>query len=245
MSQVGDDHYEFGTQLYRSRDTPVRFVFATLIGSHWFWAGLVIGLPLVTLVAAQSHRAFVPLAAGAPVVICLFLQWMSHEFVRPRLVTDTSRRTVTKSRPYGLGTYRSVDASELSQVTIVPREGVAVIRLHYYGTALFRPLSTAITTSDIDDLKSQLEQMKIDVFVHDPDASPLSINAARARIIATPIAICGSLVAVWHLFGFDAFLTNAVIVPLLTMGVFAAVSYWWRRRLRRSSQQNAGSDSPL
>lgn len=226
--------YVYETCLLRARDTGLRLAFATLVGSFRFWVSFVIGLPIATLLAALINVAFIPFAAGIPFIICLFLQWMSHEFIRPRLVVDAEKKTLTISKAYGLGTYQPIDADDLDQISIVSVGDVSVVRLHFEKFQLFKPQSGAIGTGEIHDFKSRLERLGIDVQDRNVPPVPFSIDAVRTRFITTPIAIVGSLLAVWRLFGPDAFWTNTVVVPALMMVGFAMYSYWWRFRLRRA-----------
>lgn len=240
MEQSGTDRRIFATELLRPRETPVRLVFATLAGSSRFWATLVIGLPIAAILAAHRYRFLVPFAAGAPIGIGLVLQWRSHEFVRSRLTVDVSARTLTKAKPYGLGTYSPIDVADVARVSIVRLGRVALVRFHYHAVPS-GPNAAAIAVDDLNELEVCLERLGLATETRDLGPSPLSGDLIPVRPIATPVAIVGSLVTVRQLFGVTAFATNTVVVPLLTVAVFAAVSYGWRYRLRRSDRSSVGS----
>lgn len=232
MNRNEDGKRVFSAQLVRFRDTPVRLAFATLVGSFRFWAGLVVGLPTVSLLVALVYTPFAPLAAGIPVGICLWLQWLSHEFLRPDLIIDPADQTLTKSKPYGNGKYRPIDADIVNRVSIVQYDRVAIVRLHYAERVFSKPLATAVFTSDIPDIELQLERLGVDTSVRKLELASLLDEPTGTRVLGTPVAIVGSLIAVWTLFGSEAFLSNAVIVPAITMIVFGVTSAVSKRRTR-------------
>ena len=131
MDQNSTTGEVFGVQLDRARDAPTRFAFATLVGSDRLWIGLVIGLPLAFLLLAPVHDVFISLAAGLPIGISLWLMWLSHEFVNPRLSVDTDKRTLTKSKPYDLGQYSSVDVDDVDRVSIIQSSDAALVKIHH------------------------------------------------------------------------------------------------------------------
>ena len=76
--------------------------------------------------------------------------------------------------------------------------------------------------------------MGVEVSIYEVTPQPILNDSLQMRIAITPIAIIGSLLAVWCFYGIEAFLTNVVIVPAIVMvgyGLYGAV---WRYRLRRS-----------
>lgn len=233
----------FTARMLRTRDTPVRVAFASLVGSHRFWAGFVLVLPLIAIVAALSHRAFVPLAAGVPLVISLFLQGVSHAFARPRFAIDSGDRTISVSKPFGRGTYRPIDAADVEQASVVPLYGMGVVKLRFSVTNFFKPSYTAVDAAEVADLERELGHVGIDVRVDERNSGLVSLDAVRVRLIATPVAIGGSAVAVYRLFGPDAFWTDAVIVPALVMIALAVYSRWRRYSLSRPDPRSNGVSS--
>ncbi|KAB1193598.1 hypothetical protein GJR96_09125 [Haloferax sp. MBLA0076] len=231
MSETGTDTAVFGVRLDRTRDVPVRFAFAALVGSTRGWAWFVVGLPLAALLAAQVHDVFVPFAAAMPFGIALLLLWMSHEFVAPRVTVDYENRTLTKTKPYTDEAYSPIDADDFDHVTILRFTDVALVRFHYTRWAVAKPLSTSVSTAEVPAFESALEQMGVDVAVRDVTVpSPI-----YARIVATPIVVVGMPLVVWGTYGRSAFLSNAVVVPAVVLVLYGVYGYRWRRRLRRST----------
>lgn len=189
MNKDRDGQRFFGTKLVRVRDTPVRVAFATLVGSHRFWVGYAIGLPVVTLLAAFAHRIFVPIAAGVPVGICLLLLWLSHEFIHPQLLVDFENRTLTKSRPYGRGTYSSMAIDDIGYVSVVQLGHTALVNFHYRKRELSKPYATVIDATDVPAFETRLKRLGVRVHVREPVPIQMPIDAVRARVIATPMVI--------------------------------------------------------
>ncbi|WP_157533232.1 hypothetical protein [Haloferax profundi] len=227
----------FGVQLDRVRDTPTRYIFATLVGSDRFWRRIVVGLPLVFLIATPIHNVFVSLAAGVPIVLCLWLLWMSHEFVHPQLTVDLESRTLVKSKPYGTGSYSPIDVDDLDHVSVIRFTDSALVKLHYSSWAVSKPLSAAIGASTIDDFEALLKHMDVEISIYESTFPPLTRSPIHIRIVATPIVILGSLSCVWHFYGADAFSTGAVAVPAATLVIYGLYGFVWQYRLRRSKDE--------
>lgn len=224
----------FDTKLVRSRNTPIRFAFATLVGSSRFWFGYVIGLSAVALLAASIHQIFLSIAAGVPFGICLILIWLSHEFIYPKLVIDAENRTLTKSKPYGGGTYSSIPVDDIEHVSVIRMSGAALVNFHYREIEFSKPYATAIDATDVSDFKSQLGRLGIRVNVCEPIP-----NSVWSRVIATPLVILGTIITLWQVFGPDAFLTDAVIVPTIVLVGFVVYSFW-QRHVRKFEQNDVG-----
>ncbi len=231
----------FTAQLYRLRDVPARFAFAALVGSNRFWAGLVVALPLTLLLASRVSDVFVPLAAGVPIGICLWLLWMSHEFVSPVLTVDTENRALIKSKPYDTGEYAPIDVDDLDHVSIIRFSHNSVVNFHYTHRFVSKPLSTAISVTETDDFETQLEQLDVEVSVAEFSPRLSSSNSTYLRLVATPIVLVGLLLTIWYLYGLVAFSSGAVVIPLFTMILFGIYGALWRRRLQRT-QNGQGSE---
>lgn len=195
----------------------------------------MIGLPIGAFLAALYHPIFVPFAGGMPVGICLLLLWLSHEFISPQLVVDFGERTITKSKPYGRGMYSSIDVEDIDQVSIVPIGRTALVNLQYKTFELSKPYATAIDTGNVHDFTIQLEQLGVSVHIRESATPLLSLNVIRGRLIGTPVVIVGSTVAIWHQFGCSAFWTDAVVVPMIVIVLFALYSFY-RRHFQNSSE---------
>lgn len=228
MNRAIDNQSIFGTTLVRARHTPIRLAFATLVGSHHFWAAYVLGLPAVALLAASIHPIFISIAAGVPVVICLFLLWLSHEFIQPQLIINIKAGTLTLSKPYGNGTYSSIDVDDIESMSVVQIGHVALVNIHYHELELQKPEATAIDASDVTELISQLTQVGIRVTEGDSTAS-------WARVIATLLVIFGSIISISQLFGSEAFVTGSVIVPAIVL-VWVSMESFWKRHIRSTEQ---------
>ncbi|EMA00185.1 hypothetical protein [Haloferax denitrificans] len=233
-----DVHSTFRTRLARPRDTPTRLALATLVGSDRFWGGLFLVLPFLALAATRVHEAFVPFAAGLPLGLCLWLQWLSHEFVAPEVAVDSAAATLTLSKPYGNGRYSPVDAADIDRVSIVQLSAIALVRLRYRRRGVSKPAATVIPSSGVAELRSRLAAMGFDAPVRRFEPRPAAVtrlvaDPAVVRIAATPLAFLGYVGALSHLYGPRAFVTDAVVVPLVVLVIFGGYSAVWRFRLRR------------
>lgn len=186
----------------------------------------MIGLPVAALLAAFAHRMFAPIAAGMAVAICLLLVWLSHEFVRPQLVLDTDDRTLTIAKPYGLGTYSPIEVDEVERVSVVRSSRTALVNVSYHGRAFSKPYATAIDAGDVHDLETRFERLGIPVHVRGPAPTALTLDAVRARVIATPVVLFGSIAVTRWAFGPGALRTNVVIVPAIVLVGSATYSFW-------------------
>ncbi|WP_338756534.1 hypothetical protein V9T20_12985 (plasmid) [Halobacterium salinarum] len=238
MEQNADTDDVYGVQLARARDAPTRFAFATLTLSTRLWAGLVIGLPLACLLLSPVHDVFITAAAGLPFGISLLLLWFSHEFANSQLRVDTAERTLVKSKPYGVGQYSPVDADDVGHVSIIQLSDVALVNLHYTGPIFSKPPDATITAAQIDDVKSQLEEMGLEVSIQKVTPQLVPIDPILARIVVTPIALLGTLLVVWFVYGIEPFLSNSVIVPTIVLIGYGLYGVIWRYRLRRSDSEN-------
>jgi hypothetical protein len=102
--------------------------------------------------------------------------------------------------------------------------------------------TTALTAAQIDDVKSQLEEMGLEVSIQKVTPQFVPIDPILARIVVTPIALLGTLLVVWFVYGTEPFLSNSVVVPTIVLigyGLYGAI---WRYRLRHSDSEN-GQDS--
>jgi len=224
-------------RLDRARDAPLRFLFSTLAESNRFWFALVIGLPLVFLLLSPVHGVFVSLAAGLPFGIALWLLWLNHQFVNPQLRIDTDNRMLVRSQPYDVGNYSPVEADNVDQVLIIRFSDVALIKLQYFQRKFSHPPDTPIASAQISEIKSQLEQMGLDVSIHEITPRLIPIDSILTRIVVTPIVILGTPLIVWYFYGIEAFLTDVVIVPMIVMigyGLHGAIR---RYRFRRSDSE--------
>ncbi|WP_158598869.1 MULTISPECIES: hypothetical protein [unclassified Halorubrum] len=185
---------------------------------------------------------FVSLAAGLPFAIALWLLWLSHQFVNSQLRIDADNRTLIRSQSYNLDIYSPVEIDNVDHVLIIRFSDVALIKLQYFQWKFSHPPDTPISSAQINEIKSQLEQMGLDVSIHEITPRLIPIDPILTRIVVTPIAILGIPLIVWHFYGIEAFFTDVVIVPMIVMigyGLYGAIR---RYRLRRSSSER-GQDS--
>ena len=159
---------------------------------------------------------------------------MSHEFVDSQLVVDRDERTLTKSKPYNRGQYSPSDVDDIDHVSIVQVSDAALVRLHYTQRGFSRPPDAAVLGVEVDTLTSQLERMGLDVSVRTVAPQLGLDDPVWTRIVVTPIAVFGSLLAVWVLHGGGAFLANGVIVPGIVLIGYAVYGSIQRHRLRQS-----------
>lgn len=225
-------------RLDRARDAPIRFIFATLAESNRFWFGLVIGLPLIFLLLSPVHNVFVSLSAGLPFGIALWFVWLNYEFVNSQLQIDTVNRTLERPKQNGPDRYSPVDIDDIDHVLIIQFSDVALVKLHYTQSKFSHPPDTPIASSQVNEVKSQLEQMGLDVSIHEITPELIPTDPILTRIVVTPIAILGTPLIVWHFYGIEAFFTDVVIVPMIVMigyGLYGAIR---RYRLRRSDSES-------
>ncbi|POG54592.1 hypothetical protein [Haloferax marisrubri] len=232
-------HSTFRTRLARPRDTPTRLALAALVGSGRLWGGLFVALPCFALAATRVHEVFVPLAAGLPLGLCLWLQWLSHEFVAPELTVDSAAATLTLSKPYGNGRYSPVDAADIDRVSIVQFSAIALVRLRYRRWGVSKPAATVIPSSDVAELRSRLAAMGFDATVRRVNSRPAAVpqsatDPAVSRIAATTVVLVGYVGALSYLYGPRVFVTDSVVVPLVVLVIFGCYSAVWRFRLRRA-----------
>ncbi|MDL0126317.1 hypothetical protein PNQ92_12995 [Halobacterium salinarum] len=162
--------------------------------------------------------------------------------MNPQLRVNTDERTLVKSKPYDLGQYSPVDADDVGAVTIIQIFDVTLVKIHHTGRIFSQPPDTVITASQIGDVKPQLEEMGLEVSIQEVTPRLLPIDPILARIVVTPIALLGTPLVVWFVYGTEAFLTDVVVVPAIVMigyGLYGAI---WQYRLRRPDSNN-GRDS--
>jgi hypothetical protein len=202
-------------QLDRTRDAPIRFVFTTLAESNRFWFGLVVGLPLVFLILSPVNEVFVSLAAGLPFGIILWFVWLNYEFVNSQLRIDTVNRTLVRSKENDPNRFPPVDIDDVDYVSIIQFSDVALMKLHYTRPKFSHPPDTPIASSQINEIKSQLEEMGLNVSIHEltPQLNP--IRPFLIRMVVTPISIVGTPLIVWQLYGTEAFFTDVVVIPVI------------------------------
>jgi hypothetical protein len=229
-------------RLDRARDAPIRFLFATLAESNRFWFGIVIVPPLVFLLLSPVHGLFVSLTAGLPFGIALWLLWLNHQFVNPQLRIDTDNRILVRSQPYNVGNYSPVEVDNVDQVLIIQFSDVALIKLQYFQKKFSHPPDTPIASAQISEVKSQLEQMDLDVSIHEITPRLIPTDPILARIVVTPLVILGTPLIVWYSYGIEAFLTDVVIVPMIVMIGYGLHGEIRRYRFRRSNSER-GQDS--
>lgn len=230
-TEIGRCVYE--CELTRPGDTYTRFALASLVGSDRFWAAFVVGLPFVLVAASVAQPLFVSFAAGVPAVICLWLLWMSQEFVDTRFEVDVEAATLRKSKPYGDEYYAAVAADEFEAVSILRFSRIALVRFRYDDALATKPLAVAIETSDVRDVESALQEMGVDVSVRRASLRSVSTDPIHVRVLGTPVVVLGTLVAVGALHGAGAFATNGFVVPLVVVVLFALYGEFYRNRLGR------------
>ena len=213
-------------QLDRTRDAPIRFVFTTLAESNRFWFSLVIGLPLVFLILSPINNVFVSLSAGLPFVMVLFFVWLNYEFVNPQLRIDTVNRTLVRSKQNDPDRFSPVDIDDVDYVSFIQFSDIYLMKLHYSKLKFSHPPDTPIASSQINEIKSQLEEMGLDVSIHEIKPRLNLIDPLLIRIVVTPIAILGIPLILWYFYGVEAFLTDAVVVPVIVIigyGLYGAI----------------------
>jgi hypothetical protein len=224
-------------QLNRARDAPLRFLFATLAESNRFWFGLIIVLPLVFLLLSPVHKVFVSLAAGLPFGIALWLLWLNHQFVNSQLRINTDSRTLVRSKPYNDDNYSPVDVDNVDHVSIIRFSDVALVKLQYFQKKFSHPPDTPIASAHISEVKSQLEQMGLDVSIHEITPRLIPVDPILTRIVVTPTVILGTPLIVWYFYGIEAFLTDVVVVPMIVTIGYGLHGGIRRYRLHRSDSE--------
>jgi hypothetical protein len=204
-------------QLNRTRDAPIRFVFTTLAESNRFWFGLVVGLPLVFLILSPVNDVFVSLSAGLPFGILLWFVWLNYEFVNPQLRIDTVNGTLVRSKENDPDRFSPVDIDDIDHISIIQFSGVALMKLHYTQSKFSHPPDTPIAPSQINEIKSQFEEMGLDVTIHEITPRLNLIDPLLIRMVVTPIAILGTPLIVWYFHGIEAFFTNTVVIPVIVI----------------------------
>jgi len=204
-------------QLNRTRDAPIRFVFTTLAESNRFWFSLVVGLPLAFLILSPINDVFVSLSAGLPFVMVLFFVWLNYEFVNPQLRIDTVNRTLVRSKQNDPDRFSPVDIDDVDYVLFIQFSDIYLMKLHYNNSKFSHPPDTPIASSQINEIKSQLEEMGLDVSIHEIKPQLNLLDPLLIRIVVTPIAILGIPLTLWYFYGVEAFLTDAVVIPVIVI----------------------------
>lgn len=228
---VDDDAVTYGVQLARVADAPRRYAFAALVGSDRFWMTVFLGGPLVATVAAAVHAGVASLAAGVPLVLSLWLLWLSHEFVAPTLAVDRAAGTLTKTKPYGGGEYVPFAADDLVGVDVVSFEDVALVRFEHANALPSKPGSTAVDAADVAALAADLDAMGVDVRTRERSLWRLSGGPVHARVLGTPLVLATSVLAVAAAHGLDAFAADAVVVPGIVLVAFWLYGVHWTNQV--------------
>lgn len=181
----------------------------------------------MALTAALFHHVFVPVAAGIPVVICLLLFILSLEFISTSLTIDIRNQVVTKLKSHRRSSRSPINTDIIKHISIIQIGQNSLVKFNYKDTTFSKPSAIAIGTKDIPDLKNQFKQIGVPVQIHRFDSPSSLIRVIQTRIIITPITIIASIIIVWQVFGADAFLTDAVAVPLITL--FGLITYHFCR----------------
>ena len=231
MSQTTNVDSVFGIRLIGLRETLIRFALSTLVGGTRLWASLVIVMPLALLLTTAVHDSFIPIAAGTPIALCLWFLWLSHEFIDPTLSLDTDARELVLAKPYDNGEYSPIDVDALDCISVIRFTNVAMVQLHYRDGMLSKPLSTAVTVSSVPELIRQLKGIGVDVTVREYGQRSLSIDLEHLRVLGTPIVLGSIVIIIYYLYGTDAFLTNAVIIPAIVMIGYSIYGLMWQLRL--------------
>jgi hypothetical protein len=221
----------YGSELSSPGDTSTRFALASLVGSDLFWAAFVVVLPVLLVAASVLHPVGVSFAAGLPAVVCLWLLWMSHEFVDTRFEVDVEGGRVRKSKPYSNEYYSAISADEIEDVSILEFSQVALLRFRYEKTFVSKPLAVAVEPTDVQDVKSDLDEMEVDVSIHRKSLFSLSTDSTHLRVLGTPVVVLGALVAAGALHGSSAFAATGFVVPMLVAVLFALYGGFYRNRL--------------
>jgi hypothetical protein len=169
---------------------------------------------------------FVSLSAGLPFGIALWFVWLNYEFVNSQLRIDTVNGTLERPKQNGPDRYSPVDIDDIDHVLIIQFSDVALVKLHYTQSKFSHPPDTPIASSQVTKVKSQLEQMGLDVSIHEITPRLIPIVPILTRIVVTPIAILGTPLIVWRFYGIEAFFTDVVIVPMIVMigyGLYGAM----------------------
>lgn len=228
MAQSSSDRVVFRKLLSAPSDAPFRFVLAALVGSDRLWAILVIGIPVVSLLASSVNDFFARIAAGGSVALALWLVWMSHEFIYCRTTFDVDSGHFVKSKPYGDGGYPSVELGDVTEVTILRFGTTALVKFGYSSSLSNNTPAVVIDSSDISVFTSRLERPDIEVSSRSVDLWSTPVGRIHLRIITVPIILIGIPVVVWSLHGVDPFTSSVVTAP--SVALIAASIYGMFKR---------------
>ncbi|MFC6723878.1 hypothetical protein ACFQE1_05700 [Halobium palmae] len=217
MAQSSSDRVVFRKFLSAPSDAPFRFVLAALVGSDRLWAILVVGIPVVSLLASSVNSFFARVAAGSSVILALWLVWMSHEFTYCRTTFDVNTGSFAKSKPYGGGEYPAVELDNIDEVTIIRFGTTALVKFGYSSSLSNNTPAVVIDNSDTSVFTSHLKHPDVEVRSRSVDLWSMPIDRIHLRIITASVILIGIPVIVWLLHGADPFKSNVVIVPLIVL----------------------------
>jgi len=147
----------------------------------------------------------------------LFFVWLNYEFVNPQLRIDTVNRTLVRSKQNDPDRFSPVDIDDVDYVLFIQFSDIYLMKLHYNNSKFSHPPDTPIASSQINEIKSQLEEMGLDVSIHEIKPQLNLLDPLLIRIVVTPIAILGIPLTLWYFYGVEAFLTDAVVIPVIVI----------------------------
>lgn len=235
MTKTTDTTTEYEALLDRPEDTPTRYVLASLAGSDQFWGVLVVGLPTVSIALSWFNQLFASVAVGLPLVIALWLVWMSHEFIDCTTRIDRSASTIAKTKPYSDDYYKPVKAEDVSHVAVLEFPNIALVNIGIKKAFSTQTPAVVINPTDIRDFRAELEAMNIDVATQRRTTALSASNLTDVRVWGTPISIISTLSLVGALHGIEPFKSNGFVIPLVILFGYTLYGVLFRDGLDRSN----------
>lgn len=178
---------------------------------------MVVGIPVVSLLASSVNDFFARVAAGGSVALALWLVWMSHEFVYCRTAFDMDTGSFAKSKPYGGGEYSAVELDDVDEVTIIRFGTTSFVKFGYSGPFSSNTPAVVIDSSDTSVFVSHLERHDIDVSSRSVDLWSTPAGRIHLRVLTAPVVLVGIPIVVWVLHGVDPFESSVVTAPLAVL----------------------------
>jgi hypothetical protein len=235
MTRTTENTTEYEAVLDRPEDTPTRYVLATLAGSDRFWGVLVVGLPIVFLVLSWFDPLLAPIAVSLPLVVALWLVWMSHEFIDSTTRTDRAKSTIAKTKPYSDEYYDPIGADQVSSVSILEFPDIALVNIGPEKALSTETPAVVVSPTDIRAFRADLEAMGIEVSSQRRAVSLSISSRSDIRIWGTPISMVTTLSVAGVLHGIEPFKSNAFVILLLMLLGYALYGVLYRDGLDRSN----------
>lgn len=213
-------------------DFLTRFALATLVGSDRFWASFFVLVPVGLVAVSALEPVVAAFAVGVVPVLCLWLLWMSDEFVFSVFEADVGESRVEKSKPYSDDFYDPIQSADIAGISILQFSGVALLRIRYKRALASKPGAVVVAADCVSDVRSTLAEMGVDVSVTRTSLVGVAPSLVHLRVLGTPLVLAGSLGGVVYLHGVSVFTSDSFVVPVFVLVAFALYGVVYRIRAK-------------